>query len=104
MSSSLSLLLSGIAGAVLGVVFFGGLWWTVRKAVTSGQPALWFFGSVLLRMAVALAGFYFVSDGHWERLLACLLGFVMARFVLMRLAGPPLGQADSRDERAVNAP
>ena len=92
MTSSLALLLSGMAGAALGVVFFGGLWWTVRKAVTSGQPALWFFGSVLLRMAVALAGFYFVSDGHWQRLLACLLGFVIARLILMRLAGPPLGQ------------
>ena len=104
MTSSLALLLSGMAGAALGVVFFGGLWWTVRKAVTSGQPALWFFGSVLLRMAVALAGFYFVSDGHWERLLACLLGFVIARFILMRLAGPPLGQSNSREEGAVNAP
>lgn len=103
MSSSLALLLSGMAGAVLGVVFFGGLWWTVRKAVTSRQPALWFFGSALLRMAVALAGFYFVSDGHWQRLLACLLGFVIARFILMRLAGPPLGQAAPRDEGAVNA-
>jgi F1F0 ATPase subunit 2 len=104
MNSSLALLLSGIAGVALGVVFFGGLWWTVRKAVTSGQPALWFFGSVLLRMAIALAGFYFVSDGHWERLLACLLGFVIARFILMRLAGPPLGQSNSREEGAVNAP
>ena len=104
MGSSLALLFSGMAGAALGVVFFGGLWWTVRKAVTSGQPALWFFGSVLLRMAIALAGFYFVSDGHWERLLACLLGFVIARFILMRLAGPPLGQSNSREEGAVNAP
>ena len=52
--------------------FFGGLWWTVRKGVSSRQPALWFFGSLLLRMSIALAGFYFVSGGHWERLLACL--------------------------------
>jgi F1F0 ATPase subunit 2 len=48
----------------------------------SKQPALWFFGSLLLRMSIALAGFYFVSGGHWERLLLCLLGFVMARLVL----------------------
>ncbi len=104
MTSTLSLVLSGMAGVALGVVFFGGLWWTVRKAVTSGQPALWFFGSVLLRMAVALAGFYFVSDGHWQRLLACLLGFVIARLILMRLAGPPLGQTVLHDKGAVNAP
>jgi hypothetical protein len=33
-------------------------------------------------MSIALAGFYFVSGGHWERLLLCLLGFVMARLAV----------------------
>jgi hypothetical protein len=32
-----------------------------------------------------LAGFYSVSGGHWDRLLACLLGFVIARFIVTRL-------------------
>jgi F1F0 ATPase subunit 2 len=72
------------AGVALGAVFFGGLLWTVRKGVASAQPALWFLGSMLLRMAIALAGFYFVSGGHWERLLSCLAGFVLARVVVTR--------------------
>ena len=79
MNEFLSLALALAAGVLLGAIFFGGLWWTVRKGVSSKQPALWFFGSLLLRMSIALAGFYFVSGGHWERLLLCLLGFVMAR-------------------------
>jgi hypothetical protein len=29
-----------------------------------------------------------VSGGHWERLLACLLGFVIARLIVTRLTGP----------------
>ena len=70
------------AGVLLGAIFFGGLWWTVRKGVSSEQPACWFFGSLLLRMGIALAGFYFVSGGHWERLLLCLVGFVIARLVV----------------------
>jgi F1F0 ATPase subunit 2 len=90
MNETLTLLLAWIAGGGLGAIFFGGLWWTVRESVSSQRPALWFFGSWLLRMSIALAGFYFVSGGHWERLLACLLGFVMARLVvtwLTRLSG-----------------
>ena len=63
-------MLALVAGVLLGAIFFGGLWWTVRKGVSSKQPALWFFGSLLLRMSIALAGFYFVGRGHWERLLA----------------------------------
>ncbi len=77
------------AGGALGVIFFGGLWLTVRKAVSSPSPALWFFGSLLLRMGVALAGFYVVSNGHWQRLPACLIGFVAARTAVLRLTRVP---------------
>ena len=80
MNETLTLVLAWVAGLVLGAIFFGGLWWTVRKGVSSQRPALWFFGSLLLRMGIALAGFYFVARGDWERLLLCLLGFVMARW------------------------
>lgn len=85
MNEYLTLALALVAGVLLGAVFFGGLWWTVQKGISSKRPALWFFGSLLLRMSIALAGFYFVSGGHWDRLLTCLLGFVMARFIVMRL-------------------
>jgi hypothetical protein len=38
-------------------------------------------------MSVALTGFYFVAGGQWERLLACLLGFFIARMVVTWLTG-----------------
>jgi F1F0 ATPase subunit 2 len=82
MNEFVTLALALGAGLLLGAIFFGGLWWTVRKGVLSKQPALWFFGSLLLRMSIALGGFYFIGRGHWERLLLCLLGFVMARLVV----------------------
>jgi|SRR5271165_1718924 len=85
MNEVLLLALSLSAGMLLGTIFFGGLWWTVRKGVSSEQPALWFFGSLFLRMSIVLAGFYFVSGGHWERLLLCLAGFVIARLTVTRL-------------------
>ena len=89
MNDPLPLLLAGAAGLLLGAIFFGGLWWTVRKGLSARQPALWFFGSMLLRMGIALAGFYFVGRGDWRRLMACLLGFVIARFVVTWLTRAP---------------
>jgi F1F0 ATPase subunit 2 len=89
MNETLTLMPAWMAGGALGAIFFGGLWWTVRKAVSSQQPALWLFGSLLLRMSVTLTGFYAVSGGHWERLLLCLLGFVMARMAVTWLTRPP---------------
>lgn len=85
MNETLILLLALIAGGLLGAMFFGGLWWTVRKGVSSPRPALWFFASMLLRMGIAVGGFYFVAGGQWERLLACLVGFLLARLVVTRL-------------------
>ena len=103
MNETLTLVLAWVAGLGLGAVFFGGLWWTIRKGVSSRQPALWFFGSLLLRMSVALAGFYFVSGGDWERLLVCLLGFVMARFIVTRLTSPPIEHDNSPAKEASHA-
>ena len=85
MNETLVLALALATGVLLGAIFFGGLWWTVQKGVSSKRPALWFFGSLLLRTSIALVGFYFIARGHWERLLVCLLGFVIARLIVMRL-------------------
>lgn len=89
MNEALSCVLATVTGFVLGAIFFWGLWWTIHKGVASPQPAMWFLGSMLLRSSTVLAGFYVVGRGHWERLLLCLLGFVVARLVVTRLARPP---------------
>jgi len=85
MNETLTLALALLTGGLLGAVFFGGLRWTVGKGVSSKHPVPWFLGSMVLRTGIVLAGFYFVAGGHWQRLLMCLLGFVMARLVVMRL-------------------
>jgi F1F0 ATPase subunit 2 len=77
-------LLAFAAGAALGVFYFAALWWTVARGVAARHVALWFFGSLLLRTAVTMFGFYLVGHGSWERLLVCLAGFVMARLIVTR--------------------
>jgi len=81
----LSLVFALIAGIMLGAIFFGGLLWTVRKGVSAKHPAFWFFGSMLLRTCIVVLGFYFILGDSWQRLLAGLLGFIVARFVVTRL-------------------
>ena len=100
MNEFLSLAAPLAAGLILGAIFFGGLWWTVIPAVSSKRPAVWFLGSKLLRMGLALGGFYLVGGGRWERWLLCLLGFVLARLVTWWLTR---SQAQSRAARAPEA-
>jgi F1F0 ATPase subunit 2 len=79
---------AGLAGMALGGFFFGGLWWTVRSSVSSPRPGLLIFVSLLLRLGMTLAGFYLVAGGHWQPLVACLLGFVVARVIIVRFITP----------------
>ncbi len=88
MNEILTLILAGGAGLLLGAIFFGGLWWTVRKGVASKRAALWFLGSMVLRTSVVLLGFYFILGDNWQRLVAGLLGFIIARLIVMRLTRP----------------
>jgi F1F0 ATPase subunit 2 len=97
-------MLAGLAGLFLGVVFFGGLWWTVQKCVSSQRPVLWILPSLVLRMSITLAGFYFVSDGHWQRLILCLLGFLMARLIVTRLSRLSVSEQTCRARRTSHAP
>ena len=82
----MELILVAAAGGLLGLFFFGGLWWTLRRAFDSPRPALWVGGSLLLRMGCAVAGFVVLSAGDWRRLVACLLGFLAARWLAVRLS------------------
>lgn len=104
MNNLLALMLAWIAGGALGAFFFGGLWWTLRKTLASARPALWLFGGLMLRMGVTMTGFYFVSGGDWQRLLSCLVGFVMARQLVARLTRLPEGSQTRPVQEASHAP
>jgi F1F0 ATPase subunit 2 len=100
MTDVLSFISSLIAGLLLGAFFFGGLWWTVRKGVKSERVALWFFGSMLLRTGVVMLGFYLLLGDSWQRMLAGLLGFFIARLLvtwLTRVVEQPRPLAQEAD-------
>jgi F1F0 ATPase subunit 2 len=87
MNETVVVLAAGLAGVLLGVIFFAGLWWTVRKALSSGLAALWFSASFLLRTTIVLIGIFFVSRGDWRRMVGCMVGFLLARIFVKRLTG-----------------
>jgi F1F0 ATPase subunit 2 len=78
----IELLITFLGGCLLGTMFYGGLWYTVRHGMTSKIPAVWFLSSFLLRTTIALIGLYYLGAGHWQRILVALAGFIVARFVV----------------------
>ncbi|HEX2789037.1 MAG TPA: ATP synthase subunit I [Steroidobacteraceae bacterium] len=85
--TEVAVLLPALAfGLMLGALFFGGLWWTVTRGISARHAALWFLVSLLLRTGIAMLGFYLVGRGSWQKLAACLAGFVIARLIVTRLS------------------
>lgn len=88
MSNVPALVFASLAGFALGSFYFAALWLTVRHLPDARRPALLTLGSLFIRVAVVLAGFYLVGAGHWERLVLALFGFVCARAVIARRLRP----------------
>lgn len=82
-------------GLIAGTVFFGGLWWTVRRLPTARRPLVLYFGSLAVRAAVvALAFFALLSLHDWPQLIAALGAFLVARLALTWRLGPSASSED----------
>lgn len=88
MSQVVFLLLAFAAGLAVGLFYYGGLWLTIRRLPQSRRPAMLTGMSLLVRLSLTSAAFYIVMGGRWERLLACLAGFLLVRVLLVRRLGP----------------
>ncbi len=83
----ITLFLDLLAGMGLGLFYFSGIWWTLRRLPNARRPAFLILGSFALRMTACALVFYLVMDGHWDGLIIALLGFLLIRRVLIRRWG-----------------
>lgn len=91
-----------ISGAVLAALYLYTLWFTVQRIGRGRHPALWLAASLVARLGVLAAAFYFIlGEGHWERLLAALAGFVLLRTITLRRVRRHIPQSRSEQGKAV---
>ena len=88
MSQVMVLILAFTAGLAVGLFYYGGLWLTIQRLPKSRHPGILTSVSLFLRLIVALAAFYLIMGGRWERLLVCLTGFLLMRTLLVHRLGP----------------
>lgn len=87
MSSAINLVLAVMGGFALGLIYFAVLWITIQRLPVSRHPAVLSLRSLLVRLVVALVGFYLIGAGDWRRFLLALGGFIAARLFLVRQWG-----------------
>jgi len=102
-NEGIGIIFAGIVGLLLGGFFFGGLLWTVRKGVSSSSPVLLFAGSFVIRTVIVLAGFYFVSNEDWKRIVSCLIGFIISKIIIKWFYKSPLEKQTQLKKDSDNA-
>ncbi|NEQ08176.1 MAG: ATP synthase subunit I [Moorea sp. SIO4E2] len=90
----LAIAMAFIAGLGMGLFYFGGLWLTVRQLLTTKHPFLLLIVSLLLRLGIVLGSLYLIVDSFFGAeliilLLACLLGFIIIRNILIVVQAKP---------------
>lgn len=88
------LLLGALVGGLLGALYFGGLWLTVRAVEEARRPGLRVAASYLGRLAVAAVGFgLLAARGGFPAVASALVTFLTVRYVLVRRLGAVDGRA-----------
>ena len=88
MSINIYSLLYLLVGLGLGLLYFGGLWLTIKNMNQSRSPIVLTLGSFILRTgAVFLVLIYVARQGIWENILILLAGFIVSRIFLSRMIG-----------------
>lgn len=95
---------SCLAGMVLGGIYFGGLWWTVRRVPQSGRPGRLLLASWMIRMTVLCGGLFLVMQNDWKRLASAFLGVLIVRGIAVRVAGRTAGLSESGSPPLREAP
>ncbi|MCW9705850.1 ATP synthase subunit I [Fodinibius salsisoli] len=89
MDTSYYILISLIAGLLLGTIYFMGLWYTVKKITGKGRPYLLVFCSFVIRISLVLFGFYLLVLLHWSYLILAFLTFLLTRQMIIHKIGKP---------------
>ncbi|HCU08273.1 MAG TPA: ATP synthase subunit I [Clostridiales bacterium] len=87
-----------LIGISLGLVFFGGLYWTVQKLADVKHPSLLMTVSLLFRMTVLLAVLFYVSKGGYQGVLFTLAGMLLVRVVMTFNVKRPNGKSNKGGE------
>jgi F1F0 ATPase subunit 2 len=87
MHTIMILVLMFVAGLALGAAYFTALWQTVIRLPGAQNPTRILMGSFAVRLVLVLTAFYFLMDGHWERLAVAMIGFMVMKKILTSTLG-----------------
>ncbi len=87
-----------LIGLMLGLVFFGGLYLSVRRLAGHKHPAVYMLIGTFVRMVILLGGFYLLRGQGLAVMLLALLGVMSVRFFMVRWQKKELASKNTEEE------
>ena len=73
---------SFLIGLLLGIAYFGGLYYTSKKFYTLKNPTLFVFLSLILRNILLLSVFYYLVIIDYKNLLVGALAVILVKYII----------------------
>ena len=83
----IELTVSFFSGALLGLLYFRGLWWTVARFRKSANPLVIYLLSLIIRTGLLIACLFLLLQLGPVQMLTGLVGFFIVRIVMVRHYG-----------------
>ncbi|MCQ2913823.1 MAG: ATP synthase subunit I [Alphaproteobacteria bacterium] len=72
-------------GIITGIIYFGGLWFTVQKIRKAKKYVLIMLSSWIIRTAFLIGMLYVVMQNNIQRILVMMLGIICVRYLAPRV-------------------
>ena len=79
--------ISFIWGVLLGLLYFGGLWMTLKHICRANRPKSWLGISFVTRISFIMIGFWVIMRKDTVSFLITFLAFLITRVILTRTLG-----------------
>lgn len=70
-------------GIILGIIFFGGLYWSVNQLAKVRYPAVLMIASAFVRMGILLFGIFLLADNNIKNMLSIVVGIILVKVVMI---------------------
>ncbi|HZK10662.1 MAG TPA: ATP synthase subunit I [Clostridia bacterium] len=77
------MMISFLSGLFIGVIYFGGLYYSTHKIKAVRNPGLFMALSLLIRMGILLVGLYYLAQRGYKSILLGFIGIMLIRFILV---------------------
>lgn len=77
------MIVSFLIGLILGIIYFGGLYYSTKKFTKVKRPALFMVLSFIIRMGILVVGFYYLTKTDYKNVLIALVGVILTRFIII---------------------